>query len=105
MTIPQSAGLPAALVTLTKIASKLLPGENEPICLSKSHTAAPPRVARYRSVATVSGLLVNVSGEEAVAWPWCWKAQTLEAILAFWIALSMDILNPPETSVPRPTWV
>jgi len=28
---------------------------------------------------------------------------TLDAVLAFWIALRMETLNPPETSVPRPT--
>jgi len=28
---------------------------------------------------------------------------TLDAVLAFWIALRMETLNPPETSVPKPT--
>ena len=28
---------------------------------------------------------------------------TLDAVFAFWIALRMEMLNPPETSVPKPT--
>lgn len=33
-----------------------------------------------------------------------WIEITLDAMLAFWIALRMEMLNPPETSVPRPTY-
>jgi len=30
--------------------------------------------------------------------------RTLDAILAFWIALRIEVLYPPETSVPKPTF-
>jgi len=33
-----------------------------------------------------------------------WIEMTLEATLAFWIALRIETPYPPDTSVPRPTW-
>ena len=102
---PQSPGLPASSRTLTIRASKLFPATKDPIWFSKPHTDAPPAVARYSSVDIGSGLLANpdvAAGSEGTVVR-CWKEHTFDAMLAFWMALRIEMLYPPETSVPSPT--
>ena len=101
----QTKGFPASSRTLTSKASKLLPTLKSPIWLSSPHTLAPPAVARYSKVAMGKGLLAKpvVVGVVDDLTALSWIEITLAAMLAFWIALRMEMLNPPETSVPRPT--
>lgn len=104
---PQRPGLPALLRTSTNRASKLLPGLNDPICFSRQQTSAPPMVARYSSVGIDNWRLANFVADG----PGVFKdtfdciATTFAAILALCMAWRIDVENPPDTSVPRPTYI
>ena len=120
--IPHNAGFELFSPTLTRRASKLLPEPNDPTCFSIPHTAAPPAVARYNRVAIDRGRLVNWWPSRRWQWLW-WRSlggshdseewdehrcsflneSALAAMLAFWMAFSIEGEYPPETSVPSPT--
>ena len=113
--IPHNAGFELFSPTLTRRASKLLPEPNDPTCFSIPHTAAPPAVARYNRVAIEKGRLVNWRPRwRSWSWQWLWDSEdcscfplnesALAAMLAFWIAFSIEGEYPPETSVPNPTY-
>lgn len=102
-----TAGFVVCGLTDTTNASKLFPGSMVPIRWERLQSSAPPTVARYNNVAIGSCLLENLAigtGIVSVAVGGACIARIFEQMLACWMTVRMDGENPPDTSVPRPTW-
>lgn len=89
-------------------ASNCFPGAKEPMCDERLHRAAPPRVAMCKRADT-GRPWVEVRAEggddlDAVEAEGSIIKRTLLAMLAYRISVTIDEANPPDTSVPKPTY-